>query len=198
MPVPAITSYTYDAYLALDAEPGVKYEYHDGFIVAMAGGTAIHSLIASNTARFLGNALDKAGKPCRVYNSDLRVHIAATRRTFYPDASVACEDPRFSEQDPHALVNPLLIVEVLSESTAGFDMGLKFAHYRRLPSLRQYVLISQEAPLVHTYYRADDTFWEIRTIEGLDHPVELKAIGCTLQMRDLYRLVPDLGETPIA
>ena len=128
-----------------------------------------------------------------IFNSDLKVHIEATNRTFYPDVTVACESPVYSKKDLNALTNPILIVEVLSETTADFDRGLKFSHYRRLPSLREYVLISQGEPVVDTYFRTESGLWEIHTITGLEGKVELKSIGCTLKMEDIYRLVPGLA-----
>jgi Uma2 family endonuclease len=190
----ATATYSYDAYLALEAESEQKYEYHDGFIVAMAGGTPVHSQICGNVIRFLGNKLELAKKPCIVHTSDLKVHIESSRRTFYPDVSVVCGPPQYSERDPNALLNPILIVEVLSESTAAFDMGAKFSHYRKIPSLREYVLISQEAAVVDTYYRTENKLWEIRTMQGLTEPIQLKSIGCTIQMEEVYRLVSDLAE----
>ena len=186
--------YTYDAYLALELESSTKYEFHDGFIVAMAGGSPAHSQIGANFIRFVGNALDEANKSCIVHTSDLKVHIEASRRTFYPDVSIVCENPQYSTKDSHALINPILIVEVISESTVAFDRGAKFTYYRQIPSLREYVLISQSEPIIDTYYRTDDGLWEIRTVIGLEESVHFKSIDSTVEMKDIYRLVQDIAD----
>ena len=191
----AISTYSYEAYLALEAEAEVKYEFHDGFITAMAGGSPEHGQIAGNFTWAATGSLVKAGKKCITYNSDVKIHISAARRTFYPDASIVCEKPERSEKDPQAITNPILILEVLSDSTAGFDRGAKFTYYRQLPSLREYVLISQSEPMVDTYYRTDDGTWEIRTLTGLDETVLLKSLGCEVRMADIYRLVPGIDKT---
>ena len=115
----AVAKYTYDAYLALEKEENIKYEFHDGMITAMAGGTPAHSQISASVSRHLGNQLDEKG--CIVYSSDLKVRVESTNRTYYPDVSVVCEKPQTSQKDGNAITNPVLIVEVLSESTAGFD-----------------------------------------------------------------------------
>ena len=139
-----------------------------------------------------GLALKKKQKSCITYSSDVKVHIARSRRTFYPDASVVCGKAETAEQDPNALTNPILILEVLSDSTANFDRGAKFTHYREIESLREYVLVSQSEAAVDTYYRTDDGTWEINTITGLQAQVILKSIDCTVQMADIYRLVPGI------
>ena len=190
----AISTYSYDAYLALEAEPEVKYEYHDGFIVAMAGGTPAHSQICANFIWAANDTLRNGGKSCIVHTSDLKVRVMATNRTYYPDSSIVCEQPEYGEIDRYALINPLLILEVLSENTVAFDRGAKFTHYRAIPSLKEYVLISQDDAVVDTYYRVGKNTWEIHTWEGLDTVVELKSIGCSLQMNDIYRLVPGIAK----
>lgn len=188
----ALSNSTYQAYLALEAESDAKYEFHDGMITAMAGGTLEHGQIAMNAARALGNALEAANKPCITYSSDVKVHIASSRRTFYPDASIVCGKAIRSEKDPNALSNPILILEVLSDSTASFDRGAKFTHYRQMDSLKEYVLISQSEAMVDTYYRTEDGTWEINTITDLMALVRLKSIDCEIRMADIYRLVPGI------
>lgn len=190
----ALSGYTYEAYLALEAESETKYEFHDGFIVAFAGASPEHGQIAVNFSRATGNALEAAEKDCIIYNSHVKVHISATHRTFYPDASIVCEKPEKSEPDPQAITNPVLILEVLSDKTEAFDRGGKFSHYRKLKSLREYVLISQKEALVDTYFRTESGFWEIKTTTGLDKTVILKSIGCEIAMAEIYRLVPDIKD----
>ena len=194
MSTEAVSRYTYKSYLALESESLVKHEFHDGFIVAMAGGSPEHSQIATNFTWAVNNALRDHNKNCISYNSDLRIRIEASHRAYYPDASVVCEKPVRSDKDSNAVINPILIVEVLSEGTAAFDRGNKFANYRMIPTLREYVLISQNEPTVDTYYRTENGTWEIQTIMGLGKEVVLKAIDCTIRMRDIYRLVEGMEE----
>ncbi len=191
----ALATHTYENYLALEAEPETKYEFHDGFITAMAGGSLEHGQIAGNFIWAVRNALEVEKKRCLTYTSDVKVHIASSRRTFYPDASVVCEQPERSEKDEQALTNPVLILEVLSDSTESFDRGAKFRHYRQIPSLRQYVLISQREASVDTYYRTDDGTWEIHSFLGLQETIPLKSIKCEISMADIYLLVPGINET---
>jgi len=188
----AISTYTYEAYLALEAESEIKYEFHDGMITAMAGGTPEHALIAGNFIGEVNNKLRKRAKPCGTFSSDVKIHIESTNRSYYPDATVVCGEFVKSKKDKNAITNPILILEVLSESTAAFDMGTKFAHYRQIPSLKEYVLISQDEAVVDTYYRTEDGTWEIQTIMGLSEGVQLKSIKCEIAMSDIYRLVPEI------
>lgn len=191
---PAISRYTYEAYLALEAESEMKYEYHDGFIIAMAGGTPEHGQIAGNFIRFSGNALSAIGKSCIVYTSDVKVHLESSNRSFYPDASIVCGLPQKSSKDPHALTNPILVLEVISESTKGFDLGAKFTHYRQIPTLREYVIIRQDQALVDTYYLTDSGMWDIKTYSDLKEAVHLKSIDCQISMADIYWLVPGIHQ----
>ncbi len=189
----AIATYSYAAYLELENNPAEKYEYHDGMITAMAGGSPEHGLVSMNVGTALNNAFRNKKSACSVYSSDAKIRVDATNRTYYPDVSVVCGPKETSAKDSNALTNPILIVEVLSDSTADFDRGAKFAHYRQLLSLRQYVLVSQSQAMVDTYYRTEDGTWEIQTLSGLEAAVELKAVGVTLHMKDLYYRVPGIG-----
>lgn len=178
--------------MSLEVNPDVKYEFHDGYIVAMAGGSPEHALIAGNFIGTVNGELRKKEQDCSVFSSDLKIRIESTNRTFYPDASVVCGGFVRSEKDPHAITNPTLILEVLSESTLAFDRGSKFAHYRQLPSLQEYVLISQDQVEVDTYYRAQSGLWEIQTLTKLDEVLYLKSLGCQIPLQGIYRMVPDI------
>jgi Uma2 family endonuclease len=186
----ALHTYTYAQYLEILHSGDQKFEFHDGVITAMAGGSPVHALLAMNFGRTAGAALDAAGKNCGIFSSDLRVRVEASNRTFLPDATVICGEVATSETDPQAATNPLLVVEVLSESTAAFDLGDKFFHYRQIPSLREYVVIHPEKAMVHTYFRTEEGLWEIHTAEGMEAEVGLKSLGITLGMKFLYRMVP--------
>ncbi|MEM6800217.1 MAG: Uma2 family endonuclease [Bacteroidota bacterium] len=183
-----LPNYSYEAYLALEVESEVKYEYHDGMIVAMAGGTLEHGVIISNFMRVLPEM-----ENCTILPSEVKVHIEASNRTFYPDVSIVCGEFEKSEKDKHAITNPLLIVEVLSEGTAAFDRGEKFAHYREIPVLKEYVLVSQSAPLVDTYFRTENGTWEIETIRSLTESVYLKSIDCEIPMDKIYRKISGIA-----
>ena len=128
-----VPSFTPAEYLALERAADAKSEYLDGEIVAMTGGSRAHSLIAANLVRELGNALRE--RPCEVYGSDLRVSVALAGLYAYPDVTVVCGQPTFTDDERDTLENPTVIVEVLSPSTEGLDRGAKFTRYRRLPSL---------------------------------------------------------------
>ena len=142
---------TYAEYLALEARSDVKHEYLRGDVRAMAGGTPRHGRLAASFATALGGAL--RGRPCVVYSSDVRIRIESTGRSTYPDLSVVCGKDQFAADDPNALTNPVIILEVLSEGTERSDRGEKFAHYQRLVSLQEYVLIDQEHPRIEVFRR---------------------------------------------
>lgn len=185
----SVSRSSYADYLELEQNPEVKYEFYDGLITAIAGGTLKHGQITSNVNRSLGNAIDDLKTPCIVYSSDVKVRISTTNRTFYPDLSVICDKPETSDLDQHALTNPQLLIEVLSKNTAVFDRGAKFTHYRQLTSLREYVLIGQDEIMVDTYYRTDNGTWEIESYQSLDQAVILKSLGVEVEMKEVYRMV---------
>lgn len=190
----ALSSYSYQDYLDLEKDPEIRYEYHDGFIVAMAGGTPQHGLITMNFGSELHSKLKSMGMGCSLFSSDVKVRIEQTNRTFYPDASLVCEPPITSEKDKNAIINPSLILEVLSDSTALFDMGEKFAHYRQIESLREYVLVSQTESLVIANYRTPDGTWDISTYFSMEDVVVLQSLAVELKMEDIYHLAEGIEE----
>ena len=142
---------SYPEYLAAERGAKTRHEYLSGTSWAMAGGTPEHGRLAAALAGELRGKL--RGRPCAVFSSDVRIRIAATDRTTYPDLSVVCGKRETAADDPDALVNPIVIVEVLSDSTEADDRGAKFAHYRRLESLREYVLVSQHERRIEVFRR---------------------------------------------
>ena len=179
--------FTAQEYLEFEEGSSTKHELHEGRLLDMAGGTMHHSLISSNTNRALGNRL--AGKPCLVLNSDLRVRIGKSVNYYYPDVSVVCGRPQFDPPDRQVvLTNPQLIVEVASESTMAFDSREKFHNYMRIESLREYVLIYQQRPIIDTFYRQDDGVWAIGpSFDGLDAVASLRLQGgVTLPLSEIY------------
>jgi Uma2 family endonuclease len=175
---------TSDQYLAIERNAEYKSEYFDGEMYALAGATKNHNLVAGNVLSELHAQVK--GRPCNVFPSDMRVKVAATGLYTYPDVTVICGEARFEDQEEDTLLNPTVIVEVLSKSTANYDRGEKFAHYRRLPSLAEYVLIAQDKPHVEHYVRQPDNTWLLSESEGLQDTVELPAINCYLKLADVY------------
>lgn len=184
-------SLSLDEYNNLEEENSLRYEYHNGQVYAMAGGDPKHSLIASNMLGTLSNALLK--KSCYVFNSDAKYYVASANKSLYPDVSVVCGQPQRSEKDKRALINPILLVEVLSESTAAYDKGLKFHTYGLLPSLCEYVLIEQDIQMVQTFYRKTPSdpwqmYWySINEHDGHHEEVVLRSIHANIPLLSLYR-----------
>ncbi len=184
-----------EEYLARERVAQLRSEYYGGEIFAMAGGSPRHSLIGANTIAALNMAL--RGRPCAVYTNDLRIRVSATGLYTYPDASVICGKLEFDDEHRDTVLNPTLLVEVLSESTEAYDRGKKFRHYQRLPTLKDYVLISQEIPRVERFARNADGTWTLTAVEGLDQSIELPSIGVTLQLAEVYQRVDfAAGEPP--
>ncbi len=170
-------------YLAFAETSEEKHEYVNGFVYAMSGGTLEHSRISSALIRALGNALD--GRPCVVFTSDGRVRVERTGTSTYPDASVVCGKLETSKADPHATTNPSVIFEVLSPTSEAYDRGAKANHYRQLPSLREYVLISQEEPRVEVQRLNAQGLWELRFF-GKGEQIELASLDVRLSVDALY------------
>jgi len=181
------TRITPEDYLAAERLSATRHELFDGSVVAMAGGSEAHNLISGNALGELRNALRDRG--CRVYPGDMRIRVPRTRSYFYADVSVVCGDPEFDDEKRDVLLNPLVVVETLSPSTEAYDRGEKFREYRKIPSLREYVLISQHQPYVEVHSRCEFNRWESRFAEGLDASIELPAVQATILLSDLYMFV---------
>jgi len=174
-----------EEYLAMERDSLEKHEYFDGEIFLMAGASDEHNTIAMNTASDLHQQLKK--RPCKVYQSDMRVHIPKTGLFTYPDVMVVCGKPEFlPDANLDTLTNPILIVEVLSSSTEGYDKGAKFDNYRSLESLREYVLVSQDAKKVIRYTKQANGSWVLMDFIGDKTEIELSSIKCSLTMEDIY------------
>lgn len=175
-------------YLRFERGAEERHEYADGEVFAMAGTSRAHSLIAGNMNRELSTAL--LDRPCEVHGSDMRIKIAAARRYTYADVVVVCGRPHLDDEQGDTLLNPNVIIEVLSDSTERYDRGEKFAHYRSLPSLIDYVLVSQHAPLVEHYTRRADGLWLFQAL-GSGERLSLPSIGCAIEVDRLYLKVFD-------
>lgn len=178
--------YTLEEYLALERESEVKYEYWDGEIFAMSGGTLLHDQIMGNTDDLLRNEL--RGRECRVFTNNMQIKVPAAPPYRYGDGSVVCgqvEVERFNGAD--LLVNPVLIIEVLSPTTEAYDRGDKFTYYKSIPSFREYLLIAQHRPHVTHYVKSDTGKWDYEEINDLGSSIYLTSIDCSLALADIYR-----------
>jgi Uma2 family endonuclease len=176
-------NYTYAEYLAFETSSNVKHEFLDGQIYAMAGGTPEHAALAAAIIGLLFPEL-RNGR-CRAHDADLRVRVPATGLTTYPDITIVCGPRERDVEDPQAVTNPTLLVEVLSRSTEEYDRGDKFEHYKALPSLRQYVLVSYQDRCVEVWTRDSHDGWTSVVAKEGD-VAELVSVGARLDVRELY------------
>jgi len=174
---------TYAEYLEAEAISEIRHEFLDGDVWAMSGGTPEHSALAAAMLGELRNAL--AGKPCRVFTSDLRIRVMATGLSTYPDVTVVCGTVETAPEDPHAVANPAILVEVPSEGTEAYDRGSKAAHYRRIPSLVAYVFVSQTEPRIEVYSRADAGGWLLSEARG-GESAAIEPLGIRLDVNAVY------------
>ncbi|MEZ4768991.1 MAG: Uma2 family endonuclease [Caldilineales bacterium] len=180
-------------YLKMERAAEYKSEYYAGEVFAMVGASPRHVLIATNTAAVLVGELKK--RPCMVYSADLRVKVSASGLYTYPDIIVACKKPEFDDPREDTLLNPSVIVEVLSPSTEAYDRGAKFNHYRKIESLTDYLLISQDRALVEHYVRQPDedpaagnsgTRWLLTVYQGLENIAVIPSIDVELPLSEIY------------
>lgn len=176
---------TPDEYLAFERQAETKHEYFDGQLIAMVGGSPRHSHLGGNVVTSLNNAL--AGRPCIVFNSDLKVRHTKRRNFAYPDATVVCGSPRYGEDEQDVLLNPNLIAEVLSPSTQRYDRTGKFLRYQSLSSFAEYLLVEQDIPRVELCSRQEDGSWEWSVAEGLEATLTIPSLDCTIALADIYR-----------
>ena len=178
--------YSVDEYLAFEISAVDKHEFHDGEILAMSGGTYEASLIAVNFVREASNFLK--GKPCRVLESNLRVRIARLNRYLYPDALIHCGPPEFDPLDTkrHTILNPRVVIEVLSPSTQAYDRGEKFAAYREIPSIEEHILISQDHPNVESRLRQPIGDWSAISFNGIEAVAKVRCLGIEIPLAEIY------------
>jgi Uma2 family endonuclease len=176
-------NYTYREYLALEDESAVRHEYLDGEIYAMAGGTPDHAALAASVSGVLRPVLPPG---CRTFSADLRIRIATTGLSTYPDVSVVCGKTQRADDDPMAVTNPVLLVEVTSPSTEDYDRGEKLRHYKSIPSVREIMLVSHRGPRITLHRRLDHDEWSLHEIVrgGI---VELASVAGQIRVDDVYR-----------
>lgn len=183
MVAPTRRSYSLEDYLGVEEMSSVRHEYLDGEIFAMAGGTPEHAALAAAALVLLGTRL--RGGPCRPYSSDLRVRVLATGLATYPDAAVICGEPVRDAASPTHVINPSVLVEVLSRSTSDYDRGEKREHYQQIESLREYVLIEQDQRQIDVYARLADGTWGL-TSSRAGEAVELPSLALRFEVDELY------------
>ena len=176
--------YTEEEYLELERESDNKHEFYGGEVFAMAGGTRTHALICHNVDVRLGVQILE--RPCQIYGSDMRLKVEATGLQTYPDLSGLCVEPRFSSQTEDTLLNPSFIIEVLSKSTQDYDKDEKFRQYRMIPSLLEYVMISQHEVYAEHYLRQGEGEWLARFYSKLENTFKLESTLCTLELGQIY------------
>jgi Uma2 family endonuclease len=174
-------------YLVRERAAAYKSEYYGGEVVAMGGASRAHDRIT--TALLVSLVGQLRGRPCEVFSSDVRVRIREASAYVYPDLSVVCGEAQWADRELDMLLNPTVVLEVLSPSTERIDRGRKADAYHRLDSLREYVLLAQEAPRAEVYRREPDGTWGCQIVLGLDGTLELASIGCTLPMAEVYERV---------
>src|SRR5438132_6385641 len=190
--------YTLDEYFELELSSEEKYEYFNGEVFCMSGVKRNHSLATGNIFNSLKNALGTRG--CEIHASDLRVKTPSMPPYRYPDVVVVCDRPQFEEIGGlDVLLNPVLIVEVLSPSTEAYDRGDKFTYYKSIPSFREYLLVAQHRPHITHYVKAETGKWDYEETNDLTSSIYLSTIACTLALSEVYRDVEfSQDETPIS
>ena len=176
-------------YLQRERQAAFKSEFLNGEVFAMAGASREHNQISTNLVVSLGTQL--LDKPCGVYSSDMKVRTRTeqTRKFSYPDVVVTCGDEQYEDENNDVLLNPLVIIEVLSATTEAYDRGLKFFHYQLIPSLREYLLVAQDYCRVEKYQRQADNQWVYSEFHELSDVVEVGTLACRLSLADIYRRV---------
>jgi Uma2 family endonuclease len=178
--------YTLEEYLVLEERAEYKNEFHNGQIIPMPGGTYHHNLISSNIIRSLGNVVITLSQKYRVLNGDMKIRVEEYNQVLYGDALVICEKPEFYNGRKDVIINPLVIVEVLSTSTEAYDRGEKFDKYATLDSFKEYLLVRQDKLEIISYFREEYDLWRRTVVRGLDASLLLKSIQANLDLKDVY------------
>ncbi len=176
-----------EEYLAFERASDLKHEYYRGRVYAMTGAKEPHNLIVANCIATLHAQLRR--KPCRVYPADMRVKVLQTGLNTYPDITVVCGSPQFTDDVRDTIVNPLLIVEVLSASTERYDRGLKFQNYRTIETLQDYLLIAQDHYIIEHFSRQENGLWLLHEATSMEMSIEIQSIESVLRLEDVYEKV---------
>jgi Uma2 family endonuclease len=190
------TFLTPEEYLEIEREAEYKSEYFQGEMFAMAGAGQAHNLLVANLVAGLHHQL--RSRPCQLYPSDMRVRVPATGLYIYPDVVVVCGEPQFLDEQRDTLLNPSLLVEVLSPSTEAYDRGRKFEHYRSIESFGEYLLVASDRVHADLYTRQPDGRWMLTSAGRLEDSLDLESVGYRLALVDLYERVDLPGFQPTA
>ncbi|MBC8159716.1 MAG: Uma2 family endonuclease [Roseiflexaceae bacterium] len=183
-----------EAYLVQERDSLVKHEYYNGEIFAMSGGTEAHSLIAGNAHAALHSQLRR--RDCRVYQSDMRIKVQQTGLNTYPDVTIVCGQPQFTDEARDTILNPVLIIEVLSPSTERYDRGMKFQNYRTIDTLQDYIIIAQDHHHIEHYSRQETGQWLLNEVVGSEATLDIPTLQCHLTLEDVYEKVEFVPEQP--
>lgn len=182
-----VTHVTPEEYLAAERLSETRSEYIDGVVYPMTGAKLNHTQLVSNLIIELGIQL--RARPCRVLPIDQKVRMPDSRKFFYPDVVVICGEPQFHDDRKDIVLNPVVVIEVLSKSTEAFDRGAKFEAYRTIESLKEYLLVAQDRPFVEQFVRNETGKWEYASAIGLESSLTLPSIECTLNLSAVYNMV---------
>lgn len=180
-------SMTEEEYLAFERGSSTKHEYFKGYIYAMTGAKEPHNLISGNIIAALHPQLRRKG--CRIYPSDMRVKVMQTGLNTYPDITIVCGAPQFTDNVRDTIVNPMVIIEVLSASTERYDRGMKFQNYRTIETLYDYLLIAQDHYHIEHFSRQENGLWIFQEATNIELSVNIQSVGCVLALQDVYEQV---------
>ena len=182
-----LVKYSFEEYLALEQNSGLRYEYKNGDIFTIEGGSEDHNTVAVNFSGELSNKLKASKSKCRVFSSDMKLQLDKGSSYVYPDAMVVCKENKKKDAKIYFQEAPILIVEVLSPTSTAYDKGDKFFAYRKIPSLQEYVLIEHEKYSVEIYFKKEGVdIWQITRVDGIENEIELQSLGVKIAMQDLY------------
>jgi Uma2 family endonuclease len=181
VPKPRLTP---EQYLAIERKAAFRSEYYNGEMFAMAGVSKEHSRVKDNLIVLIGSRL--WGGSCRTHSSDMRVKVSRTGLYTYPDIVITCGEERYEDDVVDTLLNPQVVIEVLSDSTEKYDRGKKFRHYQQIDSFREYVLVSQDEPVVERFVRQADGSWATTFVEGLDREFAFATVPVRVPLADIY------------
>jgi len=176
-----------EEYLTGEREGDMRHEYFAGEVFAMAGASREHNQISTNIVRLLGNQLLE--KPCSVFASDMKVKIQKKKKYSYPDIVVVCEKEEYEDEHNDVLLNPVVLIEILSDSTEAYDRGDKFSHYQEIPSFTEYILVSQYTLKIERFTRQPNTSWVYTIYQGEEDILSVETIDCELPLVEVYRKV---------
>ncbi|MCU7834967.1 MAG: Uma2 family endonuclease [gamma proteobacterium symbiont of Taylorina sp.] len=174
-------------YLSMERVAETKSEFFNGEIFAMAGASRKHNQITSNLVRLVGNQIQD--RSCSIYSADMKVKVENMDKYTYPDVVLSCEDELFEDENEDVLLSPIIIIEVLSDSTEAYDRGDKFLHYQNIESLKEYILFSQKTYLLEHYIKKSDNQWLYQEYHQLGDKIHLKSVDCFINLDDAYSKV---------